>query len=388
MKRGIVEQMHSKNCSGSSRCGCAWRYRIDGDEYLNGKRQQLTKGGFRIKDDAERALHEVRVKIANGEVVGTSPTVKSYLEGWLDAKEMVRKPATIAQYRNLSDRFLVVYLGGVKLADLRVAHVEAMLKAMEIEGRGLVTRRRTIAVLSSALNSAVKRKLVTWNVCTQLELPPERAERRPVWDAAEIMRFLGHVESDDLAALWRLYVISGLRRGEALALRWTDVDLVGRTLRIERTLSEIGGHLKWGTPKTASGARTIALDEQSVTLIEKHRERQEGLRVLLGETYHDTDLIFCREDGEPLWPGTITSRFHVLSSAALLPTIRLHDLRHSAASLALAAGVDLKTVSSNLGHSGISVTADLYSHVLPATARAAAEKVAEMVEPLRVVTAS
>ena len=207
-----------------------------------------------------------------------------------------------------------------------------------------------------------------------------------MWDAAELTRFISHVSDDRLGALWRLYAIVGLRRGEALALRWSEVDLEGGALRIERTLSEIGGRLIWGAPKTSNGCRTIALDAETVTLLRSHRARQSAERLALGEGYRDAGLVFCREDGGPIWPGTVSAQFHALSTRAGLPTIRLHDLRHSAASLALAGGVDLKTVSSNLGHSGIAITADLYAHVLPATARAAAERVARMVQPEHAVT--
>jgi integrase len=274
----------------------------------------------------------------------------------------------------------------VKLTDLRADHVEAMLAAMQVEGRGLVTQRRSVAVLSSALTAAVKRRLVTWNVCTQLDLPTERPERRPVWDAAELSRFLVHVEHDRHAALWRLYAIVGLRRGEVLALRWANVDLDAGSLRVEETLGEVDGKLVRGGPKTTSGKRTISLDTLTVAQLRATREHQDLERAALGDAYQDADLVFCREDGACIWPGTVTKRFGALAAEAGLPSIRLHDLRHSAASVALASGVDLKTVSSRLGHSSIVITADLYAHVLPATDRAAAEKVAEMVLPLRAVT--
>lgn len=189
-------------------------------------------------------------------------------------------------------------------------------------------------MLSSALNAAVKRRLVTWNVCAQLDLPPERPERRPVWDAAELSRFLVHVEQDRQAALWRLYAIVGLRRGEVLALRWANVDLDAGSLRVEETLGEVDGKLVWGGPKTTSGKRTISLDKLTVAQLRATREHQDLERATLGDAYQNADLVFCREDGARIWPGTVTKRFGALASEAGLPSIRLHDLRHSAASLA------------------------------------------------------
>ena len=325
MRAGIVEQRYGRSCSGTERCGCPWRYRVDGPEGLDGKRRQVTEGRFPNKTTAREALVAMQRRIGNGEVVGKSVTVETYLTGWLETKAGVLRPATIAQYRDLSARFLVPLVGRVKLADLRAEHVEAMLTAMTEQGRGLVTRRRTVAVLSSALSSAVKRRLVTWNVCQQLELAPERPERRPVWDAAELTRFIGHVSTDRLAALWRLYAIVGLRRGEALALRWSEVDIEAGSLRIERTLSEIGGHLVWGAPKTSNGRRTIALDAETVSLLCSHRACQSAERLALGEAYRDNGLVFCRQDGEPIWPGTVSSGFHDVSKTAGLTAIRLHD---------------------------------------------------------------
>lgn len=380
MRSGIVEQRHGHACPGGKRCGCPWSYRVD-TETIDGKRKQLRRGGYRIKSEAQDALAEAHRRIAGGEKLGETVRVGDYLASWLEAKQSAgRKPATISQYRDLVGRYLVPHLGKVKLTDLRAAHVEKMLAAMEGEGRGLVTRRRTTAVLSSALGSAVKRRLVPWNVCTQIELASESSEPRPVWDADGVRTFLVAVRGDRLAALWHLYCLVGLRRGEGLGLAWDSVDLDGGVLRINRSLGEVAGQLSWGTPKSAKGRRTISLDPDTVTALRTHWARQGEEKLALGgEGYRDQGLVFAAEDGRPLWPGTVSDRFHVLAEQCGLPRIRLHDLRHSAASLALAGGVDLKTVSARLGHAGISITADRYSHVLPAVDRDAAERVASIV---------
>jgi integrase len=381
MRNGVVEQRHGRACSGAERCGCPWSYRIDDREGVDGRRRQIRKSGFRTMTLAREKLADAQRRMAAGEEVGGSLRVGEYLASWLDAKEAAgRKASTIAQYRDLTKRFLTPHLGHVKLSDLRATHVEKMLGAMEQEGRGLVTRRRTVAVLSSALGSAVKRRLVPWNVCTQIEQAPEDSEPRPVWDVEQVRRFLASVQGDRLAALWRLYCLVGVRRGEGVGLGWDAVDLEAGELRINRSLGEVGGQLSWGTPKTANGRRTIALDPGTVTALRTHRARQGEEKLALGAGYRDEGLVFAAEDGRPIWPGYVSDRFHALADLVELPRIRLHDLRHSAASLALAAGIDLKTVSSNLGHAGISITADRYSHVLPAVARAAAEKVASLID--------
>jgi integrase len=257
--------------------------------------------------------------------------MQTYLESWLVAKEAAgRKPSTMSQYREATRRFLVPCLGNIKLSELRASHIEEMLSSMESDGRGVVTQRRTVAVLSSALGTAVKKRLVTWNVCQQLELPPVNAEVRPVWDARQVREFLDDAEVDRFAALWRIYALLGLRRGEALALSWDVVNLETGTLRVQRTLGEVGGQLVWGAPKTANGSRTVALDPATVTALRSHRSRQSAEKLALGGAYDDQGLVFAMENGRAIWPGSISDRFHRLSEVSGLPRIRLHDLRGSA----------------------------------------------------------
>lgn len=377
MRSGIVEQRHGRACPGTDRCGCAWSYRVDVPESIDGKRRQLRKGGFAHKTAAREALADVQQRMATGERIGGSVTVASYLEDWLRAKETAgRRASTMAQYRIYVDNYLAPVLGHVRLSELRAIHVDGLLAKMEEEGRGLPTRHRVMACLSSALTTAERRRLVSSNVCRQVEIPPERTPIRPVYDGPQLAQFLAHVSADRLAALWRLYSLIGPRRGEAIALTWSTVDLDAGTLRIERSLGIVNGRLAWGPPKSVSGLRTVALDATTVTMLRTHRANQNKEKLALGAGYVDSDLVFAREDGAPLRPEWVSKRFHVLTDAAKLPRIHLHDLRHSAASMALAAGVPMKVVSDNLGHSTLAVTANVYSHVSSELAKDSAERVA------------
>jgi integrase len=247
---------------------------------------------------------------------------------------------------------------------------------MESENRGLPTRHRVLACLSSALTTAERRRLVSSNVCRQAEITPERTPVRPIYDGPQLARFLSHVANDRLVALWRLYGVIGPRKGEALALTWSTVDLEARTLRIERSLTIVSGRLTFGPPKLESGNRTVALDGTTVAILRTHRARQNEERLALGAGYVDSDLVFAREDGAALRPEWVSKRFHALATNCGLPRIHLHDLRHSAASMALTAGVPMKVVSENLGHSTLAVTANVYSHVTSELAKDSAEKVA------------
>jgi integrase len=148
------------------------------------------------------------------------------------------------------------------------------------------------------------------------------------------------------------------------------------TIRVERTLSTVRGHLSWGPPKSESGRRTIAVDGTTLSIIKSHRSRQNAEKLALRAGYSDENLVFAREDGASLRPEWVSKRFHVLTDIAKLPRIHLHDLRHSAASMALTAGVPMKVVSENLGYASLRITADVYSHVTTDLAKDSAERVA------------
>ncbi len=179
--------------------------------------------------------------------------------------------------------------------------------------------------------------------------------------------------------MFHLIAYRGLRRGEAVGLRWQDADLARGVVRITQQVIQLGWATEVGDPKTDSGARAVTLDGRSVAVLRSWRVTQAGERSTWGSAWQDSGLMFTREDGSQLHPDTVTTVFEQLHRKAGLPPIRLHDLRHTAASLALAAGVPLKVVSEQLGHSSLAITADTYTSVLPAVAHAAAEAVADVI---------
>jgi integrase len=238
------------------------------------------------------------------------------------------------------------------------------------------TIRRVHAVLRSALNSAVKRRLIPYNPANHIELAPENPKRPKPWTAEQCRTFLEHVADDRIANLYHLLLVTGMRRGEAIGLRWEDVDFAGRCLFVVQQITEVHGHSVVGTPKTKRGTRLVPIDDDTVAMLRRHQEAQGIEQVAWGPAWNDAGLVFTREDGRPLRPEYATRHFQALSHDAGLPVIRLHDLRHSNASLALAAGVEMKVVSERLGHSQISVTADLYTHVSRGLGRDAADRIA------------
>ncbi|WP_327007564.1 site-specific integrase [Dactylosporangium sp. NBC_01737] len=200
--------------------------------------------------------------------------------------------------------------------------------------------------------------------------------RIAVWTPVQLQQFLKSVRDDRLHGLWWLLALRGLRRGEAAALRWTDLDLDHAELTVARARTSAGYQIFEDTPKIEAGARTIALDKQTVTVLRAHRRRQRAEHRHADRPWQENGYLFTAEGGEPLHPQTVTRRFSRLVAASGLPPVRLHDLRHGAACLAHAAGADLKTLQQQLGHASIAVTADIYTTILPSTQHRAAKATA------------
>jgi integrase len=212
----------------------------------------------------------------------------------------------------------------------------------------------------------------------QLDLA-ERPSPVMVWTAEQTGEFLDHAHAERLYALFHLVALRGLRRGEACGVRWTDADLDAGTLVVAEQLVQLGWAVESGTPKSDAGARTVHLDAETVKVLRAWRRTQRAERMQWGSGWTDSGRVFTREDGTELHPANVTSRFADLAAEAGLPPIRLHDLRHGAATLALTAGVDVKVVQEMLGHSSSVLTRDTYTSVVPELAREAAEKTAALI---------
>ncbi|UGQ14848.1 site-specific integrase [Yinghuangia sp. ASG 101] len=265
---------------------------------------------------------------------------------------------------------------------------------------GPATRQRIRSTLRAALNDAIAQQIITFNPAAHVSLDAARRPKPVIWTQEHIAywqrtgeppspvmvwtpeqtgRFLDRVQDDRLYALWYLIAFRGLRRGEACGTRWIDVDLTSLQLTVAKQLVVDGWEVYEDQPKTDAGARTIALDVATGSVLRAHRTQQDRERREWGDAWTDTGRAFTREDGSWLNPKALTGRFRDLCARAALPPIRLHDLRHGAATIAHAAGADLKTIQEMLGHSSIAITANTYTSVLPTVGREAAEGAARIV---------
>ena len=255
--------------------------------------------------------------------------------------------------------------------------------------------------LRAALNGAVRAGLISVNPGRWPELPwaarprpqvwtPALTERwqrdgwRPVvgvWTAEQTAQFLRQVRGHRLYTLFHLVALRGLRRGEAAGLQWSDLDLDAGTLTVTGQLQQLGGRLLTGPPKSDAGRRVIALDKTTIAALREHQFRQQAERAAAGTRWAQTGYVFTTRAGKPVGPDCMTRLFRKLVADSGLPPVTLHGLRHGAATLALAAGTDLKIVQDQLGHSTITLTADTYTSVLPQTARTAADNTAALLFP-------
>ncbi len=195
-----------------------------------------------------------------------------------------------------------------------------------------MTVKHVHATLRTALNAAVRRRLIPYNPALPIELPEVRRTQVLVWTPDQVRTFLAAASSDRLYALFHLVVMTGLRRGEVCGLRWADVDLERQHLRVAQQLLQLGGQTHIGALKTRAEVRTVPLDPGTVEVLREHRQRQSDERRAWGTAWTDTGLVFTREDGTLVTPATVSRRFGALTRAAGLPSIRFHGLRHTSAS--------------------------------------------------------
>ena len=294
-------------------------------------------------------------------------TVSGFLDIWLSdcVKDTIRV-STFERYKGIAEQHISPALGRLRLKALTPAHVQGFYRGKLDSGLSPATVQKIHVVLHKALSQAVKWSLIPRNVTEAVSAPrPAPKEIRPL-SAQEVRKLFEAAGDDPLEALWVLAVHTGMRQGELLALKWTDVDLEAGKISVRRTLTREGGHYKLGEPKTKKSRRTVKLTGAATEALRRHLSRQMVEMDRLGDLYGDQGLVFTTSSGAPLNPSNIRNRnLRRLMRKAGLPEIRFHDLRHTCATLLLSKNVHPKIVQEMLGHANVAITLDTYSHVLP-----------------------
>jgi integrase len=346
------------------------------------------RGGFRTKRECEAALGEVLSALRSGAFVEASRrTVRSFLlDEWLPVVQPALRATTWSTYRTHMESYVIPILGDVELQRLTPAQLGGLYRKLLKDGRrrrkgGLSPKsvQNTHRALHRALRDAVRWGYVVRNVADAVDPPKSKQAEMKFWTPSDLRTFLASVETDRLYAAWVLTATTGMRRGELAGLRWVDMDFPAGRVHIRKPRVMADGEVVISEPKTKRGRRGIALDHRTLGALRAWQERQSQERELVGKGYVDSGMVFTQPDGSAIKPYLFTDWFEAHVKRAGLPRIRLHDMRHSYASAALAAGVPAKVVSERLGHANIGITMDTYSHVVPALDQDAADTVAELI---------
>lgn len=359
-----------------------------GRDAATGRKRYRQIGGFGTKRAAEQALTEQLERLRVGEYVDAgATTVAGFVERWLPAVEPSLRPTTFASYRNMLGLHVVPRLGKVRLVKLTGLDLSSLYgellasgyrKGNTIRGLSPTTVKYIHQIVRKALADAVRWGLLVRNPAAQVDPPRKSDQEMATWSAPQARRFIEAVADDRLRAMWVLLCSTGMRRGEVLGLRWDDVDLDAGRIAVQRALVEVSGYdLRLSDPKSARARRSVRLDAHTTAALARHRRRQLEERMAHGLGSR-AELVFTRPDGSQLQPQRVSRSFQSLARRAELPSIRLHDLRHTAATLALAAGIHPKVVSERLGHSTIQLTLDTYSHVVEGIHEAAADQLGDV----------
>lgn len=314
------------------------------------------------------------------------PTVRGWLAEWLERQHTRLQPNTIKSYRSNVDLYLVPHLGDLRLDEIELRELEDLyVQLLDRGGKfgkplALTTVKRAHRTLHKALEDARRFGMIESNPASGAHLPrlDPRTGRKGspnvrVWTAQQLRTFLACIDEHRLRWLWHVAAGTGMRRAELLGLPWFNVDPDHRWVRVTQTLARIDGEMRI-RPTKSYRPRTIHLDRHTAKVLRKVREEQDERRRYVGPDWdNENDLVFTTGVGTPLLPDRITKEFTTLSTAAPVPRLRLHDLRHTHASLLLQAGVPAHIVADRLGHHNVRVTLRIYAHLLPGMDQEAAE---------------
>ncbi|KNE83187.1 MULTISPECIES: tyrosine-type recombinase/integrase [Streptomyces] len=321
--------------------------------------------------ECDTKRRELLAKVESGVPVPTrSAKLAQWLPYWLEnVIRPNRKPTTYSKYAMHVRLYLVPLLGKKRLETLSPRDVRVFLAEVSRKATP-ATAKEAHRVLRSALTAACREELVTRNVASLVEAPKANSRETTPWSLDETLTFLEEARRDPLYAAFVLGIAMGLRRGEVLGLRWSDVDLDGRVLRVSNQLQRIGGELYQSTTKTGK-ARPVPLPLICLAALRWHRLRQADAARKRGAELDLSGLVFTTRTGQPIEPRNLNRSFSRLTASAGLRPIRLHDARHGCATLLTAAGVAPRVLMEILGHSQISMTMDVYTHVAQDTQREA-----------------
>jgi integrase len=361
-----------------------WLIRIYlGTDPETGKRRYFNHTVHGTKKKAQQYLTQKLGEKDRGTFVEPARmSVDAYLDRWLEdsARPRLRR-RTFEDYKWLLKAYVRPVLGSSRLDQVQPLDVQSLYNKMRERGLSGRTVHVTHNVVRLALKQAVRWKMLSQNPTEGVDLPRWEKREMLALSPEEVVRFRTAASSDRWGVLFDLALVTGMRPGEILGLRWCDVNLVTGSLMVRQTLARTGKAWRFEPPKTEKSRRTIPLPRPVVRTLAAHKARQAEIRLRFGTEYQDHDLVFAGARGAPLDSRSLVRRHlkPILLRADLPEALRLYDLRHTCASLLLAAGENAKVVSERLGHAGVTITLDTYGHVMPGMQEQATARLEELI---------
>ena len=349
----------------------------------NGKRVSAT---FKTKTEAQKWIRDQSIKLERGfDFQGSKITMAEYLPQWLENSSTTLRNKTTLNYSRTMNRHIIPNLGKVALKDLTLAIVEKFYSSLTKAGVGARTVRICHNIVHKSLEKALRYGLVTYNASHGAALPRYVHAEMKILDIAQVSQFLIAAHESPYKALYYLAVTTGMRQGELFGLKWSDLQWSSGIIQVQRQAQRVDGQ-GWSfmEPKTKAGRRPVMLGESTLQVLREHHEMQEWQTAFAGKEWQENDLIVPNTVGAPGDPSNLRIDFNNTLARAGIPKIRFHDLRHTAASMLLNHNVPLIVVSRMLGHSKVSITLDIYGHLIHEFQDQASETMEKLVAPVAI----
>lgn len=371
--------------------GNRWYYYFDIGT-IDGKRKKIERSGGNTKKEALAALNDAIYKYSNGFVEPQKLSYDSYMNDWLEnfIKEN-RKINTYQRYRDLYNKHIKPFIGHYFIKDLKPILIEQLLNAAKKNGLSNTTLEGIYGVINTSLNRAVRLQLINDNICKFVEKPRRNKYTANILDIDEFNLLLNGLNTYNYGDyIFKLCLITtmelGLRRGEVAGLEWSNINFTDNTITIINNLIYTNTSVEMGTPKTIESERTLSVSNELISLLKDHKRVQNINKLEYGEFFEKNifngkrhDLVFTWENGKYIHPNYYTLKFsRLIKKCGINKKVRFHDLRHTNATLLLQEGIDSKIIQQRLGHSNISTTLNIYSHVTNKMQQKATDKISSM----------
>ncbi|HFJ9262885.1 MULTISPECIES: site-specific integrase [Bacillus cereus group] len=355
-----------------------------GADPLTGKRKQIRRRGFESKRQAMDTMTKLKAEVLENSFIDvTAMTYEKYLEEWFEERRNHLQKTTFDIHFIYYQNVIKPMLGHFKIQQITPLHIQKFVNNLVSEAKySEHTVHLIYRIVSASLKKAKVMKIIKDNPASGITLPKIKRKEMNIWSLEQVNHFISAAKS--IKRLTRCYIgflialLTGMRQGEILGLRWKDVDMDNQTIYIRQTLTQ-EAELKAGA-KNNSSIRSIHISNKLVSELKAHRKLVLEEKLLLGHNYNDFDLIICTRSGKPIIPRNFRKEFYNLTKKIDLPKIRFHDLRHTHATILIQQNVNVKLISERLGHAEIGTTLDTYSHVLPNMQKTVSDQLDKVIE--------